>query len=188
MWANLSYSTNEILKSIQFKIAKDHTKHKINMILGSTTLLKLSNIFIHFAKHKNKFIICRTNFDFFRSLNWCVFFLKKQVMKEPLLTSVLICFSLSKTDCITSNQNSSCQHSHLFSHLLSCYSQNSHVDLLYHNVQQSYKSYCGLMVQNLQFYFFKLGFTPCMTEQPLQGMKLQQKDKMKIHKSYRKAI
>ena len=71
MWANLSYSTNEILKSIQFKIAKDHTKHKINMILGSTTLLKLSNIFIHFARHKNKFIICRTNFDFFHSLNWC---------------------------------------------------------------------------------------------------------------------
>ena len=81
MWANLSYSTNEILKSIQFKIAKDHTKHKINMILGSTTLLKLSDIFIHFAKQihylQNKFwflsffeLVCKSVFFFWRNKLW----------------------------------------------------------------------------------------------------------------------
>ena len=28
-------------------------------------------------------------------------------------------------------------------------------------------------------YFFKLGFTPCKTEQPLQGMELQEKEVQK---------
>ena len=32
--------------------------------------------------------------------------------------------------------------------------------------------------KSLQF-FFKLGFTPCKTEQPLQGMELQEKETQK---------
>ena len=31
----------------------------------------------------------------------------------------------------------------------------------------------------LQFFFFKLGFTPCKAEQPLQGMELQEKETQK---------
>ena len=34
------------------------------------------------------------------------------------------------------------------------------------------------------FFFFKLGFTPCKTEEPLQGMELQEKKK-KHKKDYR---
>ena len=29
------------------------------------------------------------------------------------------------------------------------------------------------------FFFFKLGFTPCKAEQPLQGMELQEKETLK---------
>ena len=36
-------------------------------------------------------------------------------------------------------------------------------------------------------YFFKLGFTPCKTEQPPQGMKLQDKKHERI-KAYRKSL
>ena len=32
----------------------------------------------------------------------------------------------------------------------------------------------------IYIYIFKLGFTPCRTEQPLQGMELQEKEAKKI--------
>ena len=34
-------------------------------------------------------------------------------------------------------------------------------------------------LQAYTFLFFKLGFTPCMAEQPLQGMELQKKEAQK---------
>ena len=33
--------------------------------------------------------------------------------------------------------------------------------------------------KNFFFFFFKLGFTPCKAEQPLQGMELQEKETQK---------
>ena len=36
---------------------------------------------------------------------------------------------------------------------------------------------------HLVFFFFKLGFTPCKAEQPLQGMKLQEKETQKDKRS-----
>ena len=36
-------------------------------------------------------------------------------------------------------------------------------------------------------FFLKLGFTPCKSEQPLQGMELQEKE-TKRSKAYRKSV
>ena len=36
-------------------------------------------------------------------------------------------------------------------------------------------------------FFFKFGFTPCKTEQPLPGMQLQEKEAQKV-KVYRKSV
>ena len=36
-------------------------------------------------------------------------------------------------------------------------------------------------------FFFKLGFSPCKVEQPLQGMELQEKESKKI-KAYKKSV
>ena len=36
-----------------------------------------------------------------------------------------------------------------------------------------------MLLWALQRYFFKLGFTPCKAEQPLMGMKLQEKKAQK---------
>ena len=42
-----------------------------------------------------------------------------------------------------------------------------------------YGLYLWLQVLQLPWFFFKLGFTPCKAEQPLQGMELQEKEVQK---------
>ena len=33
------------------------------------------------------------------------------------------------------------------------------------------------VIKSISFFFFKLGFTPCQAEEPLQGMELEEKKK-----------
>ena len=51
------------------------------------------------------------------------------------------------------------------------------------NTPKSHRhNYTLLLYYPISFFFFKLGFTPCKAEQPLQGMELQEK---KHKKDYR---
>ena len=54
--------------------------------------------------------------------------------------------------------------------------KNYHIEIDYWKESKYFSLLAHFLVNDVQFSFFKLGFTLCKTEQPLQGMELKEKE------------